>query len=595
MRNIDGLQPQESFDELLKYLFYKQHNELSASVNEQPSITSVRKDFVYFLEKTGSWLKNIWRDNKIYLSDRCLTQIHQILYPIVFSSLNYDIRSQGLKEFLTGEIRKGLGIYLTPDEVAKAIVEFVNPQPGQKCLDPACGSGTFLIEYAKFIQSKSSGILEIFGIDKNPRMLLLSELNLNHITNIKFYQKLEDSIQNTNINNEYDLIITNPPFGVTLDSRHYDFKNYITCKDPEGYILKKQSSEIVFVERCLQFLLPGGTLAVIVPKSFATNNNLQFSRNVLKKYGYVFAIMNLPPETFATTGTQTNTLVLFIKKYKYAAEAKESLNLCIANISNVGFDATGRFREGSQLSNISHQMKRVINGKTKSELIKLVKVNKKSHSFANITNILINQNQAIGSLRLQDVCQVISTGKTPARKDYTEKGYFLIKVGNLTNSGINWEARDRNFINYSAMEKRKQSKKNLLLQKYDILLTSSAHNPVYIAKKSDIFDEIPEFIEHQEVSFVGEVMLVRPDTNKINPFILLAFLRSPETIARIQSMIRGQTAHLHSKDLGELIIPPDVFEDNSKYAQVAALIEKQTLLNQELNHINAEQYRLLSK
>ena len=67
-------------------------------------------------------------------------------------------------------------------------------------------------------------------------------------------------------------------------------------------------------------------------------------------------------------------------------------------------------------------------------------------------------------------------------------------------------------------------------------------------------------MKEKELSFVGEIMLIRPDLKKISPFLLLAFLRSSETIKDIQTMVRGQTAHLHSNDLKNLIVPSEIFE-----------------------------------
>ena len=121
---------------------------------------------------------------------------------------------------------------------------------------------------------------------------------------------------------------------------------------------------------------------------------------------------------------------------------------------------------------------------------------------------------------------------------------FLVKVGNLTGHGINWKARERNFVSGADADHRRQNQ-HLMLDAGDILLTSSAHSPIYIARKVDIVSELPQWLRG-EASFVGEVMRLRTK-NGIDPYVLLAYLRLPSTQQKILTLVRGQTAHLHSR------------------------------------------------
>lgn len=591
MRNVDGLQPQEAFDELLKYLFFKQNYEHLEPDPKDITIKDIRSLFSSYLGKANSWSSEIWRERKIYLSDACLEDVHKLLFPISFVEINYDVRSHALREFMSSELRKGLGIFLTPDEVVSSIIKFLNPNENTRVYDPACGSGTFLIEYLNHI--KGNNAVTVHGGDKSARMLLLADLNLGHFDGVNFDKNLEDSLKSNTQKEEFDMVVTNPPFGVMLDARDYNFLNYSTCLDAKGYPLKKQSSEIVFIEKCFQHLKPGGDLAIVIPKSIATNNSLSHARQSLSKYGYIYGIMSLPPETFASTGTQTTTIVIFAKKYLNEKDRDDENAILYANIKNVGFDSTGRSKDGSQLLNFAHEMKKVDGGKS-SEYIEKINALKKKDSFSLLENIFIKKLDNNSGILLSDLCTHIGTGKTPARSAYAEDGAFLIKVGNLSGSGINWEARDRNFVSVVEMEKRKQARKPLTLQEGDILLTSSAHSPVYIAKKSDIFVGVPSFLDSPLISFVGEVMLVRADKSKICPYLLLAFLRAPSTVATIQNMVRGQTAHLHANDLGQLIVPKKLMDKDSIYYKVAEVIKRQTSLSNEMNFLISEQNRLLA-
>lgn len=595
MRNVDGLQPQEAFDELLKYLFFKQNYETSKEAQKQTtkiSANEVKKLFSSYLGKNNSWSSKIWREKKFYLSNTCLADIHELLFQISFKDINYDVRSHALREFLSSDLRKGHGIFLTPDGVVAAMVEFMKPTEETRVLDPACGSGTFLIETLNHIQDAKK--LEVFGNDKSARMLLLADLNLGHYPKVKFSKRLSDALKEDPFKGKFDLILTNPPFGVTLDSRDYNFKTYKTCIDTHGYVQKKQTSEIVFIEKCLQMLKPGGKLAIVIPKSIATNNSLSQARHALSDYGYIFGVMSLPPETFASTGTQTTTIVLYIKKYKNNSEANQKNKIAFANIKNVGFDATGRTRDGNQLPVFPELMRMAVDSGIEKDFVYIFGSNKKADSFDFLEEIFIKQANPVAGVKLSELCEYIGTGKTPARKAYSESGTFLIKVGNLTGAGIKWEARDRNFISDDELAKRISSKRPLILKSGDILLTSSAHSPVYIAKKSDIYTGTPEFLSEKKVSYVGEVMLIRVKKEKISPYLLLAFLRSAKTIDQIQNMVRGQTAHLHANDLSQLIIPNEVFKKGSIYQQASEIISKQAKLNEEMNRLVSKQNRLLA-
>lgn len=592
MRNVDGLHPQEAFDELLKYLYFKQKHMLRHADTSTLTVQDIRSYFAYYLGRANSWSSEIWRERKFYLTDECLGDIHRLLDPIDLASTRLDVRSHALRQFLTPDIRKGLGIYLTPEDVVRAIVEFVAPSKDDKILDPACGSGTFLIEIANCLPSTAN--IRLHGIDKNPRMLLLADLNLTDHDGVDFQKSLSDSLRSDPFEATFDLILTNPPFGVTLDARDYTDEHYRTFEDAEGYQIKKQTSEIVFIERCFQLLRTGGTLAIVIPRSIGTNNRLDHARRALSKLGYITAIISLPPETFSTAGTQTTTIVLVARKYTSEAELQEKTSVIHATVKNVGFDATGRKRQGNELLSLPNKLQDIIATEAVQPNIRSVTFSHKEDTFQKLDHILLTASQTKPGTALGELCHHIGTGKTPARAGYSDSGGFLIKVGNLTSTGINWDARDRNHISLDEMNKRKSSKKPLILQDGDILITSSAHNSTYIAKKSDIFCGKPDFIYAEDVSFVGEVMLIRPDPALIAPHALLAYLRDRDTIDLIQQMVRGQTAHLHANDLKQLIVPDEVLTGGSKYSAVAELLREQTDLNEELNRIHVKQQEILA-
>lgn len=615
LRDNDGLQPQEAFDELLKFLFFKQCNE---QVGPRPSIVGevasdgtstevplritaeIRCLFGGYVEEFNSWLRGIWSDREFNLSDRSVLTLYRLFRDVEFSNVSFDVRSAALREFLSPEMRRGLGIYLTPDDVVRMMVEFVDPSASQSVFDPACGSGTFLAEALQHRMCFTGDLLQnvVWGTDKNPRMLLLAVLNMGHYEGIEFERRLVDALfpeysedLTWPVLNSFDVIFTNPPFGVSLDSSVYDLRAFRTCRDRKGKVIARQSSEIVFVEQCLRYLKPGGTLGIVLPKSVVTNLSFLTARQALDQLGYVYAIVTLPAETFAVEGTQATTVVLFARKYRVGEDRAGEISIALSEVSNVGYDSTGRPREDNQLHGMAHDLRLCVeSGETVGTCKSLPKV-KKASTFSEIDALLSGRRGRSTKYRLSDVVERVSMGRTPKRSNYTDEGLFLVKVGNLTGRGINWIPRERNFIDgVEAM--RRLSNDNQTLREHDILLTCAAHSPKYIAKKVDIVGEIPEWVGGR-ASFVAEVMLIRPNIQIISPFVLLAYLRALETTGQIQKMIRGQTAHLYPSDLLELPVPEKLLQPDERVNKVAEVLHSETRLSRELNDIVFQQRQVL--
>ena len=616
MRNIDGLQPQEAFDELLKYMMVKEYSDdnfqplppIISSVLSRQLITDnndllkeLRTRFDSVCAASDSWKKDLWKDSAFHLSDPALLSIHELFKDIRFSMIDIDVRSAAFNQFTTNGLRKGLGIFTTPTSVARMMVAISSPPPSSHILDPACGTGTFLIEV--FRHWRQNGLNRqrnpIWGIDKNPRMLILSELNLGNNTAIDFRSALADSLFNPpqsifrQLEFGVDCILTNPPFGVSIEHTKSNLSRFDTASNPNGSLMKRQQSEILFLEQCFRYLRPGGSLGIVLPRSVATNASFKQIRSTLGQLGFVEALISLPPETFFAAGTQTNTIVLFCRRYESNAQRAENTSIAHVEITNVGFDTTGRPKKGNQLEATAIAVRNTLIDNKPHENVKLSPLVRKCETFDALPSLFTQVPQFHRKYKffpLSDIVAFASNGKTPARADYSDDGLFLVKVGNLTGHGINWEPRDRNFISGNSTAKRRNSPK-LMLQKGDILMTSSAHSPVYIAKKIDCVSTIPQEY-NSEASFVGEVMMLRLQPG-IDPIPLLVHLRLPNVRRQIQGLIRGQTAHLHPKDLLKLHVPTFVIKTDFEVERLAILTEKEITIADQLTTIMFEKRHLI--
>ncbi|WP_353862065.1 N-6 DNA methylase [Azospirillum formosense] len=267
---------------------------------------------------------------------------------------------------------KEMGQYLTPPEITRFMVEagfhaltpearsrLLNPDLSDDVgviLDPSCGVGSFLAETTRFAHGLMRDRFEtaavnkwlqrfveqhVVGIDKSDRMLRLAMINLGlfgaKAANLKLANALAkrgaESEFSKSLEGKVELILTNPPFGASFSGD--DLKGFAMGNDRA-----RADSEVLFLERYIDWLAPGGIVASVVPDSILVNRNAFADlRSWLYDRCSVDAVFSLPPVTFGATGTQTKTSVLILRKDRrsvvngvtYFGEARE-----------VGFDVVTR-------------------------------------------------------------------------------------------------------------------------------------------------------------------------------------------------------------------------------------------------------------
>ena len=604
MRDVDGFLPQEALDELLKFLLYKNYAETAdaeqwseRSLCDDPKL--IRQTFSDALSSRSSWVRQLWQSGRFHLSDRTLLDLQHLFGHVRLSDISLDVRSAALRTFLSSDARKGLGIFLTPESVVRAMVQVASPKSTDVVLDPACGSGTFLMEAVQFFSGFAQGgaTPQVYGVDKNPRMLLLAEHNLGHQSGFLFRSACADSLRGVGgpaafplglAPNTVDVILTNPPFGVsvTRDTGVLDLFGRETLVESST---DRVPSEVLFVDLCLRLLRPGGCLAIVLPRSVITNEGLARQRQAIDRLGHLTDIIDLPAETFASTGTQTTTVAAFFRKHAERSQ-EESVSVRVCHVTNVGVDSTGRHREGNQLPNLAA---RISDGEAVGEPAVLVYRNVPVREvLQRAPELLSKRHGRRRGKTLRRFVDIVNTGRTPSRSRYTSDGTFIVKVGNLTGRGIDWEPRDRNFVSLEEGAKR-AIRSNLGLRQGDVLLTSSAHVSRYIAKKVDVLARIPEVYRNGGITFVGELIRIRP-VQGVNPYVLLAALRHPGVREDIQALVRGQTAHLHPHDILDVVVPFDLYDPGEEVAELAILLRREADLAFELNSVAMESSRRLS-
>jgi type I restriction-modification system DNA methylase subunit len=267
---------------------------------------------------------------------------------------------------------KEMGQYLTPPEITRFMVEvgfqsltpearerLLNPSDEHNAgiiLDPSCGVGSFLAETIRFCHGvvrqrhdslKAACWLSRFverhvvGIDKSDRMLRLAMINLGlfgvKAANLRLANALARNGSEgeicAGINGRVELILTNPPFGATYKGD--DLRGFAA-----GCNRARVESEILFLERYVDWLAPGGIIASVVPDSILVNRNAFAElRDWLQERCSVEAVISLPPVTFGAAGTNTKTSVLVLRKHGSILALRSTF---FGEASEIGFDVVTR-------------------------------------------------------------------------------------------------------------------------------------------------------------------------------------------------------------------------------------------------------------
>jgi len=105
---------------------------------------------------------------------------------------------------------------------------------------------------------------------------------------------------------------------------------------------KSQNTEILFIERCIEFLKPGGRMGIVLPDSILTNLSLQYVRDFCIEKTQILGVVSLPLGAFTHYGAGVKASVVFLRKYSEGEKIKEDYPMFMAIAEHIGYDKTGR-------------------------------------------------------------------------------------------------------------------------------------------------------------------------------------------------------------------------------------------------------------
>lgn len=365
--NITGITRDEAIaQEIINLLFCKIYDEINTVPNQQVTFRAgvsepkkdVKERIVNLFEKVRKEYDDVFEEeDRIKLDADSIVYVVGELQKYAITKAERDAVGDAFEVFIGPALRGGEGQFFTPRNIVKMVVEILDPDTDDYIIDPACGSGGFLIVALEYVWSKLEGEAKkkgwsgellavkkrelaskyIAGIDKDSFLAKVTKSYMaiigdgrggifceNTLTPLSEWN--QKSRQKIDLEG-FDILVTNPPFGAKIPVRgdrileqyNLGFKWKYDKKDKTwermNKLQDKQPPQILFIERCLQLLKPGGRMGIVLPDGILGNVTDGYVRKYVLEKAKILAVVDMPPETFQPS-TSTKTSVLFLQKRK---------------------------------------------------------------------------------------------------------------------------------------------------------------------------------------------------------------------------------------------------------------------------------------
>jgi type I restriction enzyme M protein len=588
-------------EEVLKCLFCKllvergEIEPINTSADSFELARQVREAFA----RVRSEFSEIYPENTEFLLDPKSLQyvMTQLNFSIMDSSS--DPIGDAYEVFVGSESRGNSGQFFTPRSVSSLLVDALDPRPGETILDPACGAGGFLASACASLEKHgiSTNALSnaLFGIDKDIYLTQLAKVHIALLTGAHPTIIHGDSItlQNGDRNiREYlppegvDVVLTNPPFGVRIVSgspevfRRFDLAKRWTHSphsgkyEPTEKIQNNVPPQVLFVERCIDFLKPGGRLGMVLPESILSNKSYRHVVEFLLRNTKIRGVIGMPEALFKTSGkggTHTKTCLLIATKHSEHTN-KKPVSIFMAEAKWCGQDSRARLIPHNDLPVITQNFREFKTRKLKTS---------STLGFALAEDEIVNGvlcPRYYDPQGDQDLAQLHSTHYLLKFSDLVAEGVLQVttgdEVGKLaygtgpipfirTSDISNWElkAEPKHGVSaeiYQGLRKKQDVKAG------DILMVKDG--TYLIGTCAIITSADPEIV------FQSHLYKIRINPNRygLDPFILLAVLSSTAVQRQIRSkQFTQDIIDSLGERINELVLPiPKSDVDRTKVSKL---------------------------
>jgi len=438
-----GLQKPEAFWELLKVIFCKIEDErtlgtLSFYISNREKGSAdgqlkCKKRLDQLFANVRAKYSSIFKPgDEIELNRSVLGYLVAQLQGYSLLESPVDVKGVAYEEIVGSNLRGDRGEFFTPRNACKMAVDVLSPDPGARIIDPACGTGGFLVTAMNLVLKKfesaaprrwrradepSRAELEelyrarqdligstVVGLDINPNLVRASKMNMvmNNDGSGGLFQcdSLRDPVtwsedvrKNARLGT-FDFVFTNPPFGagIRIDSRevleqyelaalwHWDatgerWKKRINPGDNKPDLQSVQPPEILFIERVVQLLKPGtGKMAMVIPNGILNNPPLGYVRQWLLENTQVLAIVDMQRDLFQPRNDTQTSMVFLRRKSQAERIVTKDYPVFMAVTDRIGHDKRGHpiFKRGPEGGDILETRKTKVKVVEEGQIIEKV-------------------------------------------------------------------------------------------------------------------------------------------------------------------------------------------------------------------------------
>lgn len=363
--------PSEAFDELDKLIFCKIWDEKSPRKIGEPYEFQIFRD-----EAPEDLLKRIKKlyavgekeapevfKDGIALSAQETLTIVKYFQRINLNKTDLDSKGKAFETFMGSYFRGDFGQYFTPRAIVKFIIDSLPITHKSRVLDTSCGSGGFLLYALDKVREQASEFYDpikeekdyykywhdfaeknLFGIEISGQIARTAKMNMiihddGHTNVIASDGLLSDGELQTKSRNKefrynsFDFIVTNPPFGSSIKLTEKAYMNQYNLAKKEidwlsitsngkTSVRDTQSTEVLFLEQCHNFLTKHGYIAIVLPDGILTNSSMQYVRDNIEEMYRIVAVVSMPQTAFTATGAGVKSSVLFLRKHKASQTEK---------------------------------------------------------------------------------------------------------------------------------------------------------------------------------------------------------------------------------------------------------------------------------
>ncbi|MCK8647089.1 N-6 DNA methylase [Mycobacterium colombiense] len=512
------------------------------------------------------------------------------LSKVSFTDSGLDTKGAAFEYFVRATLKgKRLGQYFTPRKLVELMLEMVGSElivgtlasgNSIKVLDPACGTGGFLVfllkdalekiearRKAKAITGPAAAQLgkkvmeeTFYGIDANPGVASSAKMNMiisgDGHTNIIAANSLSHETALWSLEEPtYDLIISNPPFGTSEAD--------LPADDLAEYPVRTTKGQLLFLQHMVLSVLPGGTVCTVIDEGALNTDLAADTRRWIAENARVKAVVSLPAVTFKPNKITVKSSVLMLERYTADEDPEEQYDVTYVSLDTLGYQPSGDPIRGFDFDELRQEFAEVITNPPGEPM-----TGKHLRAFTVSSHEIVEDPTCRLDLKYWDpairerIVEIVDAGgstvdklntiptergASPRAELYVDAadGYaMVIKAGSsITTFGEVVDSGDWiEKVTYDDANERSK------LQKGDVLLSSTGDGTL---GKAAVFDkDVPAVAD-------GHVTIIRVNPKVIDPWFLADYLR--EGFGRVQSnrLFTGSTGliELTKENVDTIVVP----------------------------------------